>query len=72
MMSQLAMLHRSVKWTQKICIDHESWSDQHTAERLVVRGFWDLWLLETQLKKYDEMIVTIGEKLFNAKENNAR
>ncbi len=26
--------------------------DQHTAERLVVRGFWDLLLLKSQLKKY--------------------
>ncbi len=43
---------------------HESWSDQHTAERLVVRGFWDLLLLKSQSKEVrDEMIATIEEKL---------
>ena len=63
MTSRQAMLHRSVKWTQKIWLPM-SRSDQHTAERLVVRGFLGSVTVEIPVKEVrDEMIATIEEKL---------
>ncbi len=50
-MSQLAMLHRSVSGPRRYVLPHEC-VDQHTAERLVVRGSLGSVIVESQLRKY--------------------
>lgn len=66
---QQVMQHRSVKGSRRHVLPSWVVVNQHTAERLVVRGFWDLLLLKSQLKKYVmEWLPPSKKSYLNAKE----